>query len=155
MTQIPNAPANEDGTNPSRETLAQESESSPGVPHARAPVNSRSFNAGSSRRYRLPGDIPAYLYDLVANHVTIRIADGDLAPNTALPAEQRFAWEYGVSLGTVRHATELLRRRALLVTVRSKGTYISTTAPQAATEILERTKHEPAVRQAYLTQVIK
>lgn len=30
-----------------------------------------------------------------------------------------------MSLGTARHATELLRRRGLVVTIRSKGTYVA------------------------------
>ncbi|WP_346054796.1 MULTISPECIES: winged helix-turn-helix domain-containing protein [Amycolatopsis] len=50
---------------------------------------------------------------------------GDLAPNTPLPSERRLAQEYGVSLGTARHATRLLRFRGLMITVRSKGTYVA------------------------------
>ena len=54
-----------------------------------------------------------------------RIISGYLQPHTPLPAERRLADEYGVSLGTARRATELLRERGLVVTLRSKGTYIT------------------------------
>jgi aminoglycoside phosphotransferase (APT) family kinase protein len=48
-----------------------------------------------------------------------------LKPNTPLVAERRLADEYGVSLGTARRATELLRDRGLVFTLRSKGTFIA------------------------------
>jgi DNA-binding GntR family transcriptional regulator len=72
----------------------------------------------------LPGGQPGYVYEWMANHLSQRIESGELAPNTPLPSERRLAEEYGVSLGTARHATRLLRFRGLVVTVRSKGTYI-------------------------------
>ncbi|TVT48393.1 winged helix-turn-helix transcriptional regulator, partial [Amycolatopsis rhizosphaerae] len=53
------------------------------------------------------------------------IMSGDLKPSTPLPAEARLAHEYGVSLGTARHATQLLRKRGLVVTIKSKGTYVT------------------------------
>jgi GntR family transcriptional regulator len=72
-----------------------------------------------------PGDTPGYVYEMMAEHLAARIKAGELAPNTPLPAERRLADEYGVSLGTARHATRLLRRRGLVITIRSKGTYIA------------------------------
>ncbi|WP_245783119.1 MULTISPECIES: winged helix-turn-helix domain-containing protein [Amycolatopsis] len=72
-----------------------------------------------------PGDTPGYVYEMMAEHLAARIEAGELPPNTALPSERRLAQEYGVSLGTARHATRLLRYRGLVVTVRSKGTYIA------------------------------
>ncbi|GAA4664001.1 MULTISPECIES: winged helix-turn-helix domain-containing protein [Amycolatopsis] len=73
-----------------------------------------------------PEDVPpGYLYEHVAAHLAARITSGELAPNTALPSERRLASEYGVSLGTARHATRLLRFRGLVITVRSKGTYVA------------------------------
>ncbi|HKS44340.1 MAG TPA: winged helix-turn-helix domain-containing protein [Amycolatopsis sp.] len=67
---------------------------------------------------------PGYLYQAVATDLTRRIRSGELAPNTPLPAEVDLARRYGVSLGTARHATRLLRERGLVVTIRSKGTYV-------------------------------
>jgi DNA-binding GntR family transcriptional regulator len=75
------------------------------------------------------GGKPGYIYQWMVEQITARIESGDLRPNTPLPAERRLAEEYGVSLGTARRATEILRDRGLLVTVRSKGTYV--TDPQA------------------------
>jgi GntR family transcriptional regulator len=72
-----------------------------------------------------PGDTPGYIYERMADHLAERIITGDLAPNKPLPAERRLAEEYGVSLGTARRATELLRERGLVVTLRSKGTFVA------------------------------
>ncbi|WAL65322.1 winged helix-turn-helix domain-containing protein [Amycolatopsis cynarae] len=72
-----------------------------------------------------PGDTPGYVYEMMADHLAARIRAGELAPNTPLPSERRLADEYGVSLGTARHATRLLRRLGLVVTIKSKGTYIA------------------------------
>jgi DNA-binding GntR family transcriptional regulator len=72
-----------------------------------------------------PGDTPGYVYEMMADHLAARIEAGEMAPNTPLPSERRLAEEYGVSLGTARHATRLLRYRGLVITIRSKGTYIT------------------------------
>ncbi|WP_236789137.1 winged helix-turn-helix domain-containing protein [Amycolatopsis sp. GM8] len=73
----------------------------------------------------LDRDAPGYLYETVAKLIAVRIESGELAPHTPLPAEGQLAREYGVSLGTARHATRLLRERGLVVTVKSKGTYVA------------------------------
>jgi DNA-binding GntR family transcriptional regulator len=72
-----------------------------------------------------PGGQPGYVYQWLAEQIAARIISGYLQPHTPLPAERRLADEYGVSLGTARRATELLRERGLVVTLRSKGTYIT------------------------------
>lgn len=75
-------------------------------------------------RYQLD-DSPGYIYETMATHIAQRIESGELPPNTPLPGERRLAQEYGVSLGTARHATRLLRYRGLVKTIRAKGTYIA------------------------------
>ena len=71
-----------------------------------------------------PGSTPGYIYEMLANHLAARIVSGEFTPNKPLPSERRLADDYGVSLGTVRHATRLLRYRGLVITIRSKGTYV-------------------------------
>jgi DNA-binding GntR family transcriptional regulator len=61
----------------------------------------------------------------MATHIAQRIESGELPPNTPLPSERRLAQEYGVSLGTARHATRLLNYRGLVMTVPAKGTYVA------------------------------
>ncbi|UIJ64127.1 winged helix-turn-helix domain-containing protein [Amycolatopsis acidiphila] len=61
----------------------------------------------------------------MAAQLAARIVSGELPAHTPLPSERDLAAEYGVSLGTARHATRILRYRGLLVTVRSKGTYVA------------------------------
>lgn len=68
-------------------------------------------------------DTPGYLYDKMADHIADRIRSGELRPNTLLPSERDLAEQYEVSLGTARHA-------GLVVTVRSKGTYVRPPAPE-------------------------
>jgi DNA-binding GntR family transcriptional regulator len=80
-------------------------------------------------------DAPGYIYEKMADHLAERIHKGDLAPNTPLPGERDLADEYRVSLGTARHATRLLRDRGLVITVRSKGTYIAPSVQRTATRL--------------------
>ncbi|NKQ58533.1 winged helix-turn-helix transcriptional regulator [Amycolatopsis sp. K13G38] len=68
---------------------------------------------------------PGYLYEAMADHLASRIGSGELAEHELLPSERRLAEEYGVSLGTARHATRILVRRGLVITLRSKGTYVA------------------------------
>lgn len=84
----------------------------------------------ASDRPGTPGGPPGYIYEWLADQIAERITSGDLAPNTPLPAERRLADDYGVSLGTAREATRLLRERGLVITLRSKGTYV--TGPQGS-----------------------
>ncbi|NIH87418.1 GntR family transcriptional regulator [Amycolatopsis granulosa] len=67
---------------------------------------------------------PAYLYELVADDLARRIESGELAVNQPLPAEQVLARQYGIALGTCRHATRILRERGLVRTIPSKGTFV-------------------------------
>lgn len=70
-------------------------------------------------------ETPGYLYETLAKLIAHRIETGELAPYSPLPAEGRLAREYGVSLGTARQATKLLREQGLVITLRSKGTYVA------------------------------
>ena len=67
---------------------------------------------------------PGYLYEAMAEHLAARIEAGELVERNPLPNERRLAEEYGVSLGTARHAVRILTNRGLVVVVRSKGTYV-------------------------------
>lgn len=68
---------------------------------------------------------PGYTYAKVAEHVAARIAAGELAPGAMLPAERDMAAEYGVAVGTVRKAVDVLRQRGLVVTLPAKGTFVT------------------------------
>ncbi|WP_207781977.1 GntR family transcriptional regulator [Phytoactinopolyspora limicola] len=50
--------------------------------------------------------------------------DDDRRPASRLPGERDLATDYGVSIGTVRRATDVLREQGLLVTLPAKGTYV-------------------------------
>lgn len=74
-----------------------------------------------------------YLYQQLADYLADRIMTGDFDPGISLPNERRLAEEYGVSLGTARHATKVLQSRGLVITVPSKGNFVAhrPTAAQA------------------------
>ncbi|MTD56869.1 winged helix-turn-helix domain-containing protein [Amycolatopsis pithecellobii] len=74
--------------------------------------------------FMLDPDKPGYLYNQVAEHIEARIRAGELRPNEPLYAENKLANEYGVSLGTSRHAVRILCERGLLRVVPSKGVYV-------------------------------
>lgn len=81
-------------------------------------------------RFPVDRTVMAYRYRRIAGHLAMRISTGELAINRPLPAEMRLAREYGVSLGTIRRATEILRHKGLVVTLRSKGTFVVRTASE-------------------------
>lgn len=72
-------------------------------------------------------DAVGYVYLSVADEVERLIKSGELKVNAPLPNERRMAENMGISLGTVRRAVEVLRDRGLVVTLRSKGTYVVST----------------------------
>lgn len=75
-------------------------------------------------RFDPDGEPQRYIYERLAAHLAGLIRSGKLKPKSLLPAEQRLADGCGVSLGTARHATRLLREQGLIVTVRSKGSFV-------------------------------
>ncbi|AYY15558.1 GntR family transcriptional regulator [Actinobacteria bacterium YIM 96077] len=70
---------------------------------------------------------PRYLFEQVADHIerVIRHA-AELRPGAMLPGEADLALALAVSIGTVRRATDVLRRRGVLVTLPAKGTFVAT-----------------------------
>lgn len=85
----------------------------------------RRIEQGESAPGEVGEPVIGYRYKKMAEELAARIERGELPPNTRLPAEVDLAREHGVSLGTARHATQLLRDLGLVVTIRSKGTYIA------------------------------
>jgi DNA-binding GntR family transcriptional regulator len=67
---------------------------------------------------------PGYVYARIADHVAQQIAAGELGKGARLPGEAALAEAYGVGLGTVRRALDVLRDRGLVVTLPAKGTYV-------------------------------
>ncbi len=55
-----------------------------------------------SDEFRIDPNAPKLVYVQVADHITARIAAGELAPGARLPAERDLAAEYGVAYDTIR-----------------------------------------------------
>jgi DNA-binding GntR family transcriptional regulator len=68
---------------------------------------------------------PGYLYLRLADHIEALIAAGRYPPDSMLPNEREMVAEFGVSIDTVRRATQELRGRGAVVTLPSKGTYVT------------------------------
>ena len=68
---------------------------------------------------------PGYLYLRFADHMQALIAAGRFPRHSRLPNERELVAEFGVSLDTVRHATQVLRDRGAVVTLPSKGTFVT------------------------------
>jgi len=77
-------------------------------------------------------DGPDLIYVAIADHITARIAAGQLRPNEQLPPERELAAEYGHAYMTVRRAMKELRGRGLVVSVLGRGTFITKDAPERA-----------------------
>lgn len=82
-----------------------------------------------------PGVAPGYLYQYFAGFLAALVAIGDLLPGARLPGERDLAAEYGISIGTVRRATALLRDQGFVVTLPAKGTYVTLDPGTASTTI--------------------
>jgi DNA-binding GntR family transcriptional regulator len=76
-----------------------------------------------------PLEGPAYMYELVADHIEARIRAGEIPPGARLPGEQALRQEYGIALSTVRKAMGLLRDRGLITTRPAKGSYVRREIP--------------------------
>lgn len=71
------------------------------------------------------------LYVQLADIIARKIASGELAPDRPIPSENHLADEYGVARLTARRATQELRERGLVVTVRGKGSFVVEQPPVA------------------------
>lgn len=69
-----------------------------------------------------PGALPAYLR--IAEHLTIEIGAGRLAPGDRLPAERDLALRYGVSMMTLRKALGVVTTRGLIARRQGSGNYV-------------------------------
>ena len=68
---------------------------------------------------------PGYLFMRLADHLAALIAAGRYPADSMLPNEREMTSEFGVSIDTVRRAVAELRERGLVVTLPSKGTYVT------------------------------
>jgi GntR family transcriptional regulator len=70
-----------------------------------------------------PGALPAYLR--IAEHLTIEIGTGRLAPGDRLPTERSLAARYGVSMMTLSKALAVVTERGLIARGRARATTCS------------------------------
>ncbi len=65
------------------------------------------------------------VYATIRNVLAERIAKGEWKPRSAIPNEGELAREFGVSLGTMRKALELLEAERLVTRQQGRGTFVN------------------------------
>lgn len=88
------------------------------------------------------GALPAYLR--IAEHLTIEIGTGRLAPGARLPTERILAERYGVSMMTLRKALGLVTERGLIARRQGSGNYVLGDKENVGTYALFRLEAVPA-----------
>jgi GntR family transcriptional regulator len=68
------------------------------------------------------------LYTMVSDHLRRQIRAGARRPGDSLPAMDKLAKEFGVSVITVRTAIEILEEEGLLIRRQGRGTFVTRTA---------------------------
>lgn len=63
-------------------------------------------------------------YAALAAAMRARVVAGEWPPGSAMPAEQTLAAEYGVALGTLRRALDLLAEQGLVERIHGRGTFV-------------------------------
>ncbi len=89
-------------------------------------MSDQLVSAGVSEQ--LDRDAPMPLHAQVSEQIRSRIITGEWPPHYRLRSEPELAVELGISRGTLRRALSTLIRDGLLVQVRGKGTFVTSTA---------------------------
>jgi GntR family transcriptional regulator len=117
-------------------------------------MSDQSSPQGASER--LDRDAPSPLHAQVSERIRGRIMSGEWPPHYRLRSEPELAGELGISRGTLRRALSTLIRDGLLVQVRGKGTFVTSTAIEPSIAQKLTTLSEDFARQGVqvTTQVI-
>ncbi|NLU78976.1 GntR family transcriptional regulator [Micromonospora sp. HNM0581] len=110
--------------------------------------------AGASEQ--LDRDAPVPLHAQVSEQIRARILSAEWPPHYRLRSEPELATDLGISRGTLRRALSTLIRDGLLVQVRGRGTFVTSTAIEPSIAQKLTTLSEDFARQGVTvtTQVI-
>jgi GntR family transcriptional regulator len=78
------------------------------------------------------------IYTQIVNQIQARVAAGQLQPGDQLPTVRALAEELRVNFNTVARAYRILDEARLISTQQGRGTYITESPPQRASERLRR-----------------
>jgi GntR family transcriptional regulator len=70
------------------------------------------------------GDVQP-VYQQLAKILRAQIDSGEIPPRRAIPSKRQLMQEYGVALGTVNKALDLLRQDGYLVSVQGLGVFVT------------------------------
>lgn len=79
----------------------------------------------SSTKYKLNPELPTPLYYQLQKFIQDAIDEGKLKPGEKLPSERELARTFNINRLTVRHATNALVSRGVLVRRRGLGTFVA------------------------------
>jgi GntR family transcriptional regulator len=74
-------------------------------------------------------DSSDYVWEQVAALIRQRIGSGRYPPGRALPSSRTLSQELGVSVGSVKHATEVLKADGWLITRIGRGLFVADPLP--------------------------
>ena len=74
------------------------------------------------------------LYRRISEDLYGKIERGELKPGDRLPSEALLAGEQGVSVGTVKKAYDILKKRGCICKVRGGGSYVQEKRPRSQKE---------------------
>lgn len=80
---------------------------------------------GTFRHVSIDHDSGEYVYVQVADILRERIASGELPAGRVMPSARTLSQEYGVSIGSVKKAIEILRAEGLVHTMIGRGIVVS------------------------------
>ncbi|WGD37762.1 GntR family transcriptional regulator [Lysinibacter sp. HNR] len=100
---------------------------------------------------------PAPLHAQISDDIRSRISSGDWAPHYRLKPEPDLAAELGVSRGTLRRALTTLINEGMLVQIRGRGTFVTSTVlePAIAQKLSTLSEDFAAQNISWRTEVIE
>lgn len=127
-----------------------------GRPPPAIQVVPRLKDVRNNREALLQREGPRPLHEQMSSRIRSLIASGSWPPHFKLPAEPDLAAEMGVSRGTLRRAMSTLTGEGLLVQVRGKGTFVTSTAIEQpiAQELLSLSEAMDQQGIVYTTEVL-
>ncbi len=98
-------------------------------------------------------DLP--LYKKIKLEITRTLSSGKLEPGAALPTEEQFSVQYGVSIGTVRRAMSELVAERVLIRQQGRGTFLAPHSPERMLNSFWHFVRKDGVREVPIVQTLR
>jgi len=98
-------------------------------------------------------DLP--LYKKIKLEITRTLSSGKLEPDAALPTEEQFSAQYGVSIGTIRRAMSELVAERVLIRQQGRGTFLAPHSPERMLNSFWHFVRKDGVREVPIVQTLR